>query len=212
MAPSATLRIPVKYLVTLAIVAISGALAGGVFAVSQGVTYSASTTLIVIPAASKSGDNLSEVSSYIFANMASYDALATTSEVLDEAATELGGKSDRQTLTKNLGVQVPTGSSMITISSTKSERALAVGVADAVGNALVKSVVELSPRQNDEPVLDVTVVQPAQDGVRTNSPNVGWWILGGLVVGLVLGVLLTRLLFGPAPVAPPRATGATPEP
>lgn len=210
MASPAVLRIPVKYFVTILVVAIVGALVGGIYAGSRSVTYSANSILLVTPAAAKSGENLSQVSTYIFANMASYDALATTSQVLDAAAVELGGEVDLKELSARLAVEVPTGSSIITISSTKNDRGQAVDIANAVGNALRKSVVDLSPTLNDKKTIDVVVVQPAGDRVTANGRNVGGWILGGVVVGLIAGVLLTRLLFGPAPLAP-RTTEVTSE-
>lgn len=201
MFDSAVFKVPVRYLVTLALCLLLGAIAAVGFAASRPVTFSAHTVLYVTPASARSNDNLSQVLSYVFDSMASYEALASTSQVLEGAATELGGGVQPDELLAGLAVEVPTGSSMITITSTKENRGEAVDIANAVGGALKTSVVELSPRQKGKPTIDVAVVQPAEDDVRSNGRHIMSWALGGVVIGLAVGIVLARLLFGPAPLS-----------
>lgn len=182
-------RIVVRRWPIVLVITLAGAVLGGGFAARAGTTYTATSTLIINPSPTASRADLVATNSYIQSRMDSYRSMATTSKVLGPVAERLnlGGDNDVASM---ITVQVPTNSTMVSIAAESPNRQQAVSLSNEVVRSLSSAIREVSPSPNaNAPVVQVVVLQNADDAVTRSQPPLALSIIAGLIVGLIVGVI-----------------------
>ncbi len=163
---------------------------------SSAAKYRASTSLFFSVSGASSVSDLSQGAAYTQNLMPSFSALATTAQVLDPVARQLGlHKTDSQ-LAAMIKTKTATGSVILQIFVTDSSASESAAIANAVAAQLAKSVGTLSPAvtQGGQKQLNATVVAQApvpRERVASSGKKTKYaeGLLGGLIIGalLVLG-------------------------
>ncbi len=155
--------------------------------------YRASTSLFFSVAGASTVSDLSQGATYTQNLMPSFSALATTAQVLDPVAQQLGlHKTDSQ-LASMIKTKTATGSVILQIFVTDTSASESAAIANGVAAQLAKSVGTLSPAvtQGGTKQLSATVVAQAPvPRERLAGTGKKQTYLEGLVGGLVIGVLL----------------------
>jgi succinoglycan biosynthesis transport protein ExoP len=155
--------------------------------------YRASTSLFFSVSGASSVSDLSQGATYTQNLMPSFSALATTAQVLDPVAQQLGlHKTDSQ-LASMIRTKTATGAVILQIFVTDTSAQESAAIANAVAAQLAKSVATLSPAvtQGGTKQLNATVVAQAPvPRARLAATGKKTRYAEGLVGGLVIGVLL----------------------
>lgn len=202
MTAADVLRLVVRRWPIVVAVTLVGVALGGLYAMRSAATYSATSSLIINPSPTSTRSDLESTNAYIQSRMETFRTLASTAKVLFPVREQLKMDAAGEDLSSMISVDVPTNSSVISITATSPDPARAEVVADAVLSSLGAAVKDVSPSQRSgEPVVDVLVVQKATDAVTKNERSLTTWLgLGGLA-GLTAGVGVSRVL---DVVRPPR--------
>ena len=162
-----------------------GAALGAGAAALRPESYTSTTTVMVTPSRSLPSTQTETVSQYILSNMPTYNNLALTSSVLQEAGDH--GKSTDE-ISKDLTVEVPTGSSLVKLAYTDTDGERSAAIADDLAAGLRDSIRQFSPQSDGAPQVDVSIVQKASSATTSNKPRVSRWALIGATLGAVLGL------------------------
>lgn len=194
-----------KFLAVVLSTIVLGALVGGLAAALRPQTYTSTTTVMVTPAQNLPSGQTESVSQYILSNMPTYNNLAMTSSVLNEAADH-----DRSTddIAKDLSVEVPTGSSLVKLEYTDTNGQRSAAIADDLATGLRDSIRQFSPQSEGMSQVDVAIVQQAEAATSDNKPSVKRWALIGSGIGAVAGIALAQAL-GRRPGSHRHPSGAT---
>jgi capsular exopolysaccharide synthesis family protein len=187
-----------KYWVSIIAVTIAGLAAGTAASFVQTTPARAQSAVFI---SVRDGATAREVlggAAFVTAQVQSYLAVATSPLVLQPVIDQLGLSTTPTDLARDsLEVEVPTYSTIVQISATQKDAALAAGVAQGVAEQLVQAVKTLSPRDADgEPTVVATVTTPAQVVTPEGRGFSMSMARLGLLVGLILGLAqaLVRLL------------------
>lgn len=174
-----------KFLAVVLGMAVLGAVVAGAAAALRPETYTSTTTVMVTPAKTLPGAQTETVSQYILSNMPTYNNLAKTSSVLEGAA-DHGRTADE--ISKDLTVEVPTGSTLVSLAYTDSDERRSADVADDLAQGLRDSIREYAPQLDGASQVDVSIVQEGSAATSSNKPSVTRWAAIGAFVGLVVGL------------------------
>jgi capsular exopolysaccharide synthesis family protein len=160
---------------------------------SHSAKYRASTSLFFSVSGASSVSDLSQGATYTQNLMPSFSALATTAQVLDPVAQQLGlHKTDSQ-LASMIKTKTATGAVILQIFVTDSSASESAAIANAVAAQLAKSVGTLSPAvtQGGQKQLNATVVAQApvpRERVASSGKKTKYaeGLLGGLIIGAIL--------------------------
>lgn len=166
-------------------VTLLGAAIGGGVAALRPESYTSTTTVMVTPAQNLPNGQTETVSQYILSNMPTYNNLALTTSVMEEAADH--GKSTDE-IADDLTVEVPTGSSLVKLAHTDSDKERSAAVADDLAVGLRNAIRQFSPQTDGEPQVDVAIVQQGSAATTSDEPSASQWALIGGTVGTVLGL------------------------
>ncbi|GAA4415521.1 polysaccharide biosynthesis tyrosine autokinase [Georgenia halophila] len=152
-------------------------------------SYTAETRMYFSIQGEHSIAELQQGSTFTQAQLSSYAEVATSPFVLEPVIEEMGLDATPGQLAERLTVDVPPGTTILTITSSDQDAHQAATLANAVAAELSRAASELSPSQADgmEPV-SATIVSPAVAPSSPSSPNVVLNLALGLVIGVVLGV------------------------
>ncbi|RLY91580.1 hypothetical protein EAE32_10055 [Kocuria tytonicola] len=162
-----------------------GAALGAGVAALRPESYTSTTTVMVTPTKSLPSTQTETVSQYILSNMPTYNNLAMTSSVLQEAADHGKGTDE---ISKDLTVEVPTGSSLIKLAYTDADKERSAAIADDLAAGLRDSIRQFSPQSDGAPQVDVSIVQKGSSATTSDKPSVSQWALIGGTLGAVLGL------------------------
>ena len=208
-----TLHLIRRHWLPAAIAAILGLIAGVVYAFSSPTAYSANASLIVNPGTPQQGGDVGQLNSFIIARMESYAALAETSMVLSPVATKLNETDGATALQDRLTFQVPTGSSIITVSATGSDRESAIALANEVTTSLSSAIEKTTPAQsNGKASVAVMIVQKGQDDVQVVKKSFALYGVLGMILGLALALAILWALDSFRDKAEPSRRAESPTP
>ena len=165
--------------------AVLGAAVGGGVAALRPESFTSTTTVMVTPAQSLPSGQTETVSQYILSNMPTYNNLAMTASVLETAA-DHGRSTDE--ISKDLTVEVHTGSSLVKLAYSDTDRDRSAAVADDLAGGLRDSIRQFSPQSDGTPQVDVSIVQKGAAAVTSDKPSASRWALIGGTVGGILGI------------------------
>lgn len=160
--------------------------------------YESSSTVFVSTQAGSTAAELQQGSSFAQARINTYVGLATTPVVLGPVISNLGLQTTPELLDNDIAASAGSDSTLITITVSNPNAAVAADIANEVASSLSSVVPRLEPEATDgsSPVR-LSRVRDAQPALRPSSPNVSVNFLLGAAIGLVLSVgvavLRTRL-------------------
>ncbi|MDN4472029.1 polysaccharide biosynthesis tyrosine autokinase [Demequina zhanjiangensis] len=159
-------------------------------------TYTSSSKVFVSTSGASSASELQSGSSFTLARVATYADLATTQSVLGPTIDSLGlADTSVDDLRSQVSASAPSSKSVIDITVTDEDPALATAIATEVATQLAVVVEELETTDStDGSPVRLSIVQEAQEPTIPSAPNMRLNLaLGGLLgLALGLGLALTR--------------------
>ncbi len=172
--------------------------AGIVILVSP-VRYTATTETLLLVVQGNSPGDLVSGASFTQSQVDSFASIATSARVLVPAMRELGIDEPVELFAGRVTANVLTGTVIIAVSATGATPAEASSIADAVADALVVAVQDMTPMAADgSSLVKATVIAPALLPTAPSAPSVNRLLVLGVGVGLGLGYAqaLTRQVLG----------------
>jgi capsular exopolysaccharide synthesis family protein len=190
------IRILRKSWVLIAVLLFVGIGAASAFSLLQTPTYSSSAKVFVSTSGGSSVSDLQQGNTFTQQRVKTYADLATTPIVLLPVIAELGLNVSSSELAAMVTASAPLDTTLIEISVTNVDPALAAQIATSVSESLTLAVENIETSTSDaanvSPVK-LTLVQHAEVPQEPVSPNVPLNIALGGLVGLALGVSLAVL-------------------
>ena len=167
-----------------------GASAAAGYSVLQKPVYSSTAKVVVSTLSAGTTAELVQGSSFTVQRVKTYSDLATTPIVLEPVIRSLGLNVSASTLAKSVTVSAPLDTSIIQISATSSDPALASDIANSTANNLATAVasIEISSSVGAVSLVKLTLIQRATVSDKPVSPNVPLNIVLGLLIGLAVGI------------------------
>jgi capsular exopolysaccharide synthesis family protein len=190
------IRILRKSWVLIAVLLFVGIGAASAFSLLQTPKYSSSAKVFVSTSGGSSVSDLQQGNTFTQQRVKTYADLATTPIVLLPVIAELGLNVSSSELAAMVTASAPLDTTLIEISVTNVDAALAAQIATSVSESLTLAVENIETSTSDaanvSPVK-LTLVQHAEVPQEPVSPNVPLNIALGGLVGLALGVSLAVL-------------------
>jgi len=175
-------------------IALLGPLGGGAYSLLTTPTYSATSELFVSTVDSDNSSDLAQGSDYSQQQARNYSVVATRDIVLAPVIQALNLHTTTARLARQVSVNVPLNTSLISISVSDTSPTRAAEIANATASSLNTVVGQLVPKRSDgtSPVR-LEAVQSADVPSHPTSPNTKLAIIVGFILALVLGTALVLL-------------------
>lgn len=178
-----------KRWLSAAVITLLVTLAALVLTAVQTPGYTATTQLYVSVQGSSTTSDLLQGSNFTQQQVSSYTKIVTSPLVLEPVIDQLGLGGRAEDLARDVSAGSPVNTSLINVSVTAANPALAAAVADAIANKFKDVIGDLeTPTGGGESAVKVSVVRPATAPTAPSSPNIKLGLALGLLLGLVLGV------------------------
>lgn len=180
------------FIVLLVLVAVAAASA---YSITRTPIYSASTKVFVSTQMGDTSSELVQGNNFTQARVKTYSSLVDTPIVLLPVIARLELKDTLpEDLAPDVSASAPLDTTLIEITVTNADPALAANIANAVGASLTAVVadIETTPGSNDSPVK-LTRVQDASVPFTPVSPNIPLNLALGALVGLALALAVAVL-------------------
>ncbi len=156
--------------------------------------YTSSTRMFFAVQGGESFSDLAQGSTFTEKQMASYAEVAQSPLVLQPVAETLNLEADAREVARALDVTVAAETTILVISATDEDPALARDLANAVADQLSVTVGGLSPERPDgTESVRATMLSEAEVSESPSSPNTTRNLALGAVLGLLLGIGLALL-------------------
>ena len=164
-------------------------LLGGLIIVQSEPTYAATAELFVAPGSGPSTAELVQGSAFFEDRVKTYALIVDSAVVLEPVVEELGLDESARSLASRVSATAPVETVLlqIRVTDTDPERAAAVANAAATRFQTVATELETVEGSDDEPVVRVTVVQPATVPTVPISPNKRLILVLATMIGLAIG-------------------------
>lgn len=157
-------------------------------------TYEATTQVFVSVQGGTTTSDLLQGSNFTRQQVVSYTKLVTSPLVLAPVIDNLGLAERTETLGAQVSADSPLNTSLINITVSNPNAALAAATANAIATQFTQVIADLERPSNGGPsAVKVSVVRDAAAPEAPSSPNLKLNIALGLLVGLALGVGLAVL-------------------
>jgi polysaccharide biosynthesis transport protein len=178
-----------KYWLSIFLVVLAGAAAGGLVSLVMAPTYTATTSIFLSVQSGGSALELQQGSTYAENQVASFAVVASKPIVLEPVIQELGLRTTPDDLAKEVTAGAKTGTAIIEVAVTGRNAEQTAELANAVSKQLVSTVAELSPLgTKDTDAVKATIVAAAAVPTEPTSPKLFLNLVLGLLAGLLLGV------------------------
>lgn len=191
----AYIRVLRKSWVLIVVLALVGSGAAAAFSLLQTPSFSATSKVFVSTQSGGTVSELAQGNAFTVQRVNTYSDLATTPIVLLPVIVGLDLAVSESALAETITVSAPLNTSIIEITVTDADPALAADIANQTAESLTKVVdrIETPDAVDAESPVKLTLVQQATVPRSPVSPNVPLNIALGLLVGLSLGVGLAVL-------------------
>ncbi|GAA1799573.1 polysaccharide biosynthesis tyrosine autokinase [Leucobacter iarius] len=176
----------------LAVMALLGALVAGGASILATPEYEARSQLFVAVRGGDSVTDLAQGNSFSERRVASYVTLATSSEVLADAAKRAGVDLTVNQLRTMITASSPSQTVLINIFATNTNAQAARKIADATAAALIDAVTRVEGGEKNS-LVTLSIVEQATAPNAPVSPNKSRNIVLGLGIGLLAGVVIAVL-------------------
>lgn len=162
-----------------------------VYASSSATPMYRSSAAIYVSPEGETPNELSQGTSFLQGQMASYAELVSTSAVLEPVLDELGLDITAQELSRSVSATASNDSVILRVTATSEYPEVAAQKAEAVAASLSDRIAALSPTRADgTSSVAVVTVQEANVPTAPYSPKTGRNFVAALVAGLLLGYLI----------------------
>lgn len=186
-----------RHWLVIVLLTLVGGGAGFLYAQAQTEMYSATSSVVVIPARGDSTSELVQGANYVQNLVQTYIVVATSPQVLEPVIDDLGLDTTPQALAGTMTVDSPLNTAVLDIRVLNADPALARDIANATADELANAVSDLSPQNADnQPAVRLATISSALLPASPVLPNTRLLTIIGAIGGLVLGVayaLLRRL-------------------
>lgn len=157
--------------------------------------YAATAELLFSVNGGNSATDLNQASTYLERQMTSYSKMVLTPIVLDPAIKDMKVDMAAGQLAAMIGTEVPTSTTLLDITVTADDPAVAAKLANGVANSTAEVVGDISPAPKDSgESVKATVISKAVPPASTGGLGTLPRLVLGLLVGLALSVGLVALL------------------
>ncbi|MDQ0372113.1 polysaccharide biosynthesis tyrosine autokinase [Cellulomonas humilata] len=151
--------------------------------------YEATTQLYVSVKAGESSSDLLQGSNFTRQQVSSYTQLVTSPLVLQPVIEDLALAPRTEALASRVSASSPLNTSLINVTVTDENPAMAAATADAIARQFKDVIAELeTPSDGGASAVKISVVRDAVSPEAPSSPNLKLNVALGLLVGLALGV------------------------
>ena len=184
------LRILRKGWILIVALSLFGAAAAAGYSALQTPVFSSSAKVFVSTQSMGTTAELVQGSSFTVQRVKTYSDLAVTPIVLGPVIRSLGINVTEATLAKSITASAPLDTSIIEITVTNIDAALASDIANSAANSLATVVqsIEVSAAAAAQSPVKLTLIQRATIAEKPVSPNIPLNILLGLLIGLAIGI------------------------
>lgn len=184
-----------KWWKIIAVLAVVGLVAGGIFSLVTTSKYEATAQLYVSIPTSDSATELNQAATYLSRELKSYATVASSPYVLGPMIEDTGLNRSVSDVSDMVEVTNPTATSIIQINATAESPAEAQEIANGVADQLIKGVASLSPEvANRTGAVRAEVLSRAQQPTKPSGIPSLVYPAAGLVLGALLGVVLAFVL------------------
>ncbi|KQP57910.1 chromosome partitioning protein [Agreia sp. Leaf283] len=190
------LRILQKSWILIAILLLLGIAAAAAFSILQTPKYSSSAKVFVSTSGGSTVADLQQGNTFTQQRVKTYADLTTTPIVLLPVIADLQLDLSSGELASMISASAPLDTTLIEITVTSEDPALAAEIATAVSASLTQVVENIETSGDDVQAISpvkLTLVQHAESAQAPVSPNVPLYIALGGVIGLALGVGVAAL-------------------
>jgi succinoglycan biosynthesis transport protein ExoP len=190
------IRILQKSWILIAVLLLVGIGASSAFSITQTPVFSSSAKVFVSTSGGSTVSDLQQGNTFTQQRVKTYADLATTPIVLLPVIADLKLDLTSEGLASKVTAAAPMDTTLIEISVSDVDPALAARIATAVSESLtlvVEKIETSSTSVDDTSAVKLTLVQHAEVPQKPISPNVPLNIALGALIGLVLGVALAIL-------------------
>ncbi|NUU16973.1 polysaccharide biosynthesis tyrosine autokinase [Cellulomonas humilata] len=175
----------------LSILAIAVLSVGAAIAASLAATpmYQATTQLFVSVQGDATNSDLLQGANYSRQQVTTYTQLVTSPLVLSPVIDDLGLDERAETLAERVAAESPVNTSLINVTVTDENPAIAAALADAIAEEFKDVIRELeAPEDGTTSAVKISLVRDATAPLAPASPNLKLNIALGLFLGLALGI------------------------
>ncbi len=170
-----------------------GALVGWGLSALQPRNYTSTTGMFVGIADGTDPTSVFQTGEYMRAQMVSYSELAERPVVLEPVIDELGADLTVEELAEMVTVDVPAESYIMDVEVRSDDARFSAEASEAIAESLETQVEESAPSFQDQPLIDLSIVQHPAEADEPETVPWALWVGAGAVVGLILGLLLAFL-------------------
>ena len=161
------------------------------YCLSKTPVYAATSTLYVTSATDDSSATAYQGSLASEKRVASYVRLVNSKEVLERAINQGHLSISLDEARTMVSATAPPDTVMLSITARGTDKGLAVGLANAVSDAMVSYVGRLeTPNGGGQPLARLTVVNPAEPPAGAVSPRTTLILVSALLLGLIIGLAI----------------------
>jgi capsular exopolysaccharide synthesis family protein len=184
------LRILRKGWILIVTLSLIGAAAAAGYSALQSPVYSSTSKVFVSTQTAGTTAELVQGSSFTVQRVKTYSDLVLTPIVLQPVTQELGIDLSEAALARSISASAPLDTSIIEITVTNVDAALASDIANSTASSLAKVVesIEVSGAADAVSPVKLTLVQRAIISEKPVSPNVPLNIILGFLIGLAMGI------------------------
>lgn len=177
-----------KYWVSIVVLTVLGLVGATIVSLVTPPTYTARSAVFLAVRGGDSASELAQGATYATNQVRSYAQVATTPTVLQPVITNLQLETTPDALAESVTVSIPTNTALIEIAVVDRDPELGARVAQAIGEQLVATVDQLSPRDSSgKRAVVATIVTPATVPLEKTTPRTTLNLAVGLLAGLLLG-------------------------
>ncbi|MEZ0446834.1 polysaccharide biosynthesis tyrosine autokinase [Cellulomonas sp. ICMP 17802] len=178
-----------KRWLSIAVFAVLGAGLGVALSLASTPLYDATTQLYVSVKSSDSSSDLLQGSNFTRQQVTSYTQLVTSPLVLQPVIEDLGLDARTDTLASRVSASSPLNTSLINVTVTDENPAMAAATADAIAKQFKSVIADLeTPSDGGASAVKISIVRDAVSPEGPSSPNKKLNLALGLLVGLALGI------------------------
>ncbi|KQY23214.1 chromosome partitioning protein [Cellulomonas sp. Root485] len=178
-----------KRWLSIAMFTLLGAALGVAASLATTPLYQASTQLYVSVKTGESSNDLLQGSNFTRQQVSSYTQLVTSPLVLQPVIDDLGLAARAEALASRVSASSPLNTSLINVSVTDENPAMAAATADAIAKEFKTVIADLeTPSDGSPSAVKISIVRDAVSPTGPSSPNRKLNLALGMLLGLALGV------------------------
>jgi len=168
---------------------VTGLAAAGIATVVVPATYTGEASVVFSGHATTNGQDVAYIGSYVQSRMQTYRKLAESASVLQIVLGATGSHESVDELRDQVGVDVSQVNTLATVRVDGGNAKRAAAATNALAAALVDAVKKVEGAGTPRATVEGVIVSKAEVPTRPSDPDVKLYLLVGLFLGLIVGVV-----------------------